>query len=38
MSSTSLHPPIGVLGWSWLSVSLIYTSVQRQNGFLFLLI
>jgi len=35
MSSTSLHPSIGVLSWSWLFVSLIYTSVQRQNGFLF---
>jgi hypothetical protein len=35
ISSTSLHPPIGVLGGSWLSVILIYTSVQRQNGFLF---
>jgi len=38
ISSTSLQPPIGVLGWSWLSLSLVYTSVQRQNSFLFLLI
>jgi len=37
ISSTSLHQPIGVLGWSWLSVSLVYTSVQRQNSFLFYL-